>query len=590
MAKRLLVIDGANQGPFFLSFAAGTMTIGGNPKESGVVLRDLHLLRIQCEVEVKDELVVVRNAEATPGTLAGAAPLRQELRPGEALPIGPAHLRLEAADAGEVPATAAVTRSEPISKIAKEAPAQGAGRPAESSLLPAATARVAASPQQGLAKRLHVIDGADQGRFFFLPETGTVTIGKSHKHAEIVLNDLYVSRVHCELQMEEDTVLVKHLTGQHGTLINGQPITEQQLQMGDVLRVGNSHLRLETAVGEDRPAGGSDDPGFEILEEEAADEAAEPEEASLPGYGEAFALPHAPVDQLLQLEDQTLGHFQIGPLLGRGQTSLVFRAQDLKKNQVVALKVLSPDFPKNDAELQRFVQALKIVPNLRHIHLVTLYGAGKSGLYCWIAREYVEGESLTRLITRLKEGGKFDWTRACRVAVHLGQVLEFLHQHGVTHGNITPRNILLPHGDKPTKLTDLMLNKALEGSLLQKAVVAKKLLLELPYLAPEQADPYTPAAPHADLYSLGTVLYALLTGQPPFSGDSPKEIIAQVREAKMVKPSTLQKGIPGPFEAAVLKMMARSPADRFQTAAELLAVVKPIAHAHEIKVFEGGSP
>ena len=315
-------------------------------------------------------------------------------------------------------------------------------------------------------------------------------------------------------------------------------------------------------------------------------EAVETEVASIPGFGESFSVPHAPVDQLLQLEDLILGHFKIGPLLGRGQSSLVFRAEDLKTNHVVALKVLSPDFPKSDAELQRFVQALKVVPSLRHEHLVTLYGAGKSGLYCWIAREYVEGESLIRLITRLRGDGNFDWARACRVAIHLGKVLDFLHQHGVTHGNVTPRNILIPNGNKGTKLADLMLNRALQGSHLQKAIVGKKLLVELPYLPPEQTDPYAPVTPLGDLYSLGTVLYALLTGQPPFTGDSPAEILAKVREGKLVSPSKLQRGIPGLFEGAIRRMMARSPADRFQTAAEMLAVVEPIAQLHGVTVHE----
>jgi serine/threonine-protein kinase len=278
-----------------------------------------------------------------------------------------------------------------------------------------------------------------------------------------------------------------------------------------------------------------------------------------------------------------LGHFKIGSLLGRGQSGLVFRAQNTNNNHVVALKVLSADFPKTEPELQRFIKAMKITPQLAHNHLVAIQGAGRSGPYCWIAREFIEGESVARLIHRSKEAGKFDWTRACRVAVHIGKALYFLHEHKVTHGNITPRNILVRNSDRVTKLADLMLNQALEGSKLQKAILGQKLVAELPYMAPEQTDPHATVAPRSDFYSLGVVLYALLTGQPPFVGDTPKDVLGQIREGKPEKPSKLQKGIPPDFEAAVLKMMARRPEDRFPTAVEMLGAVETIAQEHGVQ-------
>ena len=593
MAKRLLCIDGDDQGHFFLSVETGTLTIGGDPKNAEAVLRGLHISRIHCEIEVQEDLVVVGSPETTSGKPAANPPFRQELHTGQAIHVGHVHLRLEDAKAAPGTETAAV------------AAPQGAPPPGR------------------LIKRLLVIDGADRGRSFPLPESGTLTIGKSHKSSDIILHDLFVSRVHCQLQIEGDKVVVTHMEGDNGTLINGQRITEQELRLGEVLRVGNEHLRLELAEVEDGPVreieedsgtfsvaseedkievveeeeGGievieeegdievvEEDYGLEVIEEETevvdaepADEPAEPSE-------DPYALPHPPVDQLLQLENQVLGRYQIGPVLGRGQSSLVFRAQDTKTNQRVALKVLSPDFPSSDAELQRFVRALKVTLSLQHPHLVTLHGAGKSGAYCWIAREYVEGEGLTRLIQRLNKAGKLEWTCACRVAIQLGKALDFLHQKRVTHGNITPRNILIRHSDQLTKLTDLMLSRALEGSRLQKAILGKKLLAELPCMAPEQTDPHAPVAPLADLYALGTVLYALLTGQPPFLGASPKEVLARIREGKVVKPSKLQPGIPPSFERAVLKMMARRPEERFQTASEMLTVVEPIAAEHGIKV------
>lgn len=592
MAKRLLLIDAGDQGRFFLSVQAGTLTLGGASENAEAVLRGLSISRIHCEIEVEEDLVVVGSPETTTGKAPDNPPFRHELHTGQAVHVGHANLCLEGARAAPGSETAAVAASP-------------------------------ASPPGRLIKRLLVIDGADQGRSFSLPESGTLTIGKSHKCSDIILHDLYVSRVHCQLQIEGDKVVVIHMEGDNGTLINGQRIAEQELRLGEVLRVGNEHLRLETAFVEDSSpiaeteedtatiaiAGEEDiievveeegdsegieedyglevieeEDGVEVIEEETEVLAAEPAEELAEPSEDPYCLPHPSVDQLATLENQVLGRYQIGPLLGRGQSGLVFRAQDLKTNQCVALKVLSPDFPSSDAELQRFVRALKVTPNLQHPHLLTIHGAGKSGPYCWIAREYVEGESLTRLVHKLKAAGKLEWTCACRLAIQLGKALHFLHSHRVTHGNITPRNILVRHSDKLTKLADLMLNRALDRSRLQKAILGKKLLAELPYLAPDQTDPHASVAPHVDLYALGTVLYASLTAQPPFLGASPKEILTRIREGKVVKPSKLQPGIPPFFEGAILKMMARRPEDRFQTAEEMLAVVEPIAEEHGIEV------
>jgi serine/threonine-protein kinase len=573
MAKQRLVIEGNDQGPFFLSIDAGTVTVGGSARSAEALLRDLHVLRIHCELEVAEEHVVVGNPRA-PAGLPGRPPAGQELQPGKALQVGHAQLLLEAAETEPAAEGEPDLLPQPLREESAESPARPTAEPPSAAPLPDPT----------LGKRLLVIDGADQGQKFPLPETGTVTVGKNKRHADVILNDLYVSRVQCELHCGEDGIVVVHLAGSTSpTMINGQPVTRQAIGLGDVLRVGNSHLRLESTIVQDGPARiESDD--YEIIEDDEQPTApAEPAQpAEVPA--EPFALPHSPVDALLELEEQTLGHFQIGTLLGRGQSSLVFRAQDLKTNQTVALKVLSPDFPANDAELQRFVRALKIVPHLQHPHLVHIHGAGKSGAYCWISREYVDGESLARLVTRLGQGAKPDWARACRVGVQLGKTLVFLHQHRMTHGHVTPRNVLVARSDKATKLTDLLLHEALLGSELQKTIWPNKLLTELPYRAPEQVDLRSRATPLGDLYAVGAVLYALLTGQPPYNGDSPKEILAQMREKKVEKPTRFCPDIPAPLESAVLKAMAHGPASRFPTAAELVAALELVAKKCDVKL------
>jgi pSer/pThr/pTyr-binding forkhead associated (FHA) protein len=595
VATKRLFIDRDEHGHFFLSVEGGIVTIGDRPQDAELILRNLHVARIHCELDIEDEQVVVRGVKAP----LGQKPLYQEMHPGEALHAGHSALRLEPI-AQETGASAAPPKGSEKMKddtslgIADDlalAPIDGGANTAGGT----ATA-LAPQPIAGqLLKQLVVIDGGDQGRVFVLPESGVCTIGKSSKHADIVLHDLYVSRVHCELQIQGDSVRVVHVEGESGTLLDGQKISEQQMQLGSVLRVGNSKLRLEAAVrpgpsaGRDTkvdvlpPSPEAEQDVVEIEDVEIVEDIVEVVDSEAPRAeedGPAYALPHSPIDQLLQWENQTLGHFQLGPLLGRGQSGLVFRAHDLQHNQVVALKVLSPDFPGGDEELKHFVETWKILPQLVHPNLTTLWRVGRSGAYCWIAREYVDGESLARVIHRIEPAAEPDWKLACRVLGHVGKALAFVHEHKVMHGNITPRNILLSK-NKETKVADLLLGRALRGSRLHKIIMQKKLLAEAAYLAPEQTVPKGSVDSRTDLYALGAVAYTLLAGHPPFAGDSLQEIITQVREAKARRPSKERPGIPAPVEALVLKMMSRQPEDRFQNAAEMLADLRTIVHEHK---------
>src|SRR5262249_37410901 len=146
---------------------------------------------------------------------------------------------------------------------------------------------------------------------------------------EIVLHDLYVSRVHCMLRTEGDTIEVTHLEGPDGTLINGKKITEPTIiKPGDVIRIGNSHLRLEI-VSHEEIASIPEFETEEIVEEKPA---------------------AAPTDALMSLENQLLGHHQLGKFLGRGYGGAIFRAEDIKTKETVALKVLAAEFPANPTE------------------------------------------------------------------------------------------------------------------------------------------------------------------------------------------------------------------------------------------------
>ena len=411
-----------------------------------------------------------------------------------------------------------------------------------------------------MPKRLAIVDGPDRGRSFLLPEAGSVLVGNSRKHCDICLHDFFVGRVHFQLEIDGDQVLLQAHDTPAGTLIDGAKVVEHEMQLGEVLRAGNSYLRLEVADGTE----GDDDSGV----------------PSTP-VGEPWKLVALPLERLGELSGHTLGHYELGEVLGKGVFGVVFRAKDVKKDEVVALKVLAPTFPADDAEMQRFIRAAKPLLPLRHPNLVSLHGAGKTGPYVWIAQELVEGESLTSVLDYLRKAAKIKWRRAWRIAVGLARALEFTRQHHLVHGNITPNNILIRASDGQPKLNDLMLQKVLEGSQIQEATLEGKILAELPYLSPEHIDLDATADDLSDLYSLGVVVYALLTGRPPFQADTLEETLTQIREVVPPNPKQFQRAIPDEFKAIVLKMLAKHPEDRYSTAGELLADLEQLAGEKE---------
>jgi serine/threonine protein kinase len=404
-------------------------------------------------------------------------------------------------------------------------------------------------------KHLLVIEGPEQGRVFPLAGRALV-IGSSNKNTDICLNDPYVSRLHCKIEVEDDRVVVNDLRNSKGTFVNGTQITRQDIRPGDVLRVGNTQFRLQADAG--------------------------PVQRDGPGI--AY---RAPTWQE-ELSGRALGPYQVGAILGTGQHGAVFKANGLRSGHVVALKVLAPEFPGDDAELERFVDVVKPVLPLRHPHLVALHGAGRSGAFCWLAGDLVEGCTAGQVNHPPRAdgeddgdeaGGTGDWRTAFRLATHVARALVFAHRNRLRHTNVTPTNILWHDSSRTAKLNDLALAGALADSTLQRSVQEKKLLAELPYLAPEQIEENAFVDDLSDLYSLGVVTYEVLTGRPPYRGETPGDTITLIREGVPIRPSKYRRGIPPDFERAVLKMMALRQEDRYGSAAELQMDLERIGKA-----------
>jgi hypothetical protein len=415
--------------------------------------------------------------------------------------------------------------------------------------------------------RLLVIDGADTNRFCPIPESGTVLIGNSRKHADFHLNDLYVGRVHCEIHAEGDRIRVQADDPTKETLVNGIKVEESELAPGDVIRVGNSFLRLEATEPEPEPE--IEEVGdVEVLEvSEEYDDAEAVEEVHVMDPLEPPLLEWDELDQLTGLQ---LGHFKVGEMLGRGFHGAVFRAVDLETRRDVALKVIAPAFPANKDELQRFARVIKDVAKLHEEHLVRWTAAGRTGPYCWISQELIEGESLAQILQKEEPITKVTWRNAMKMAIDLAKALDPLFKRRIVHGNVVPANVVIRMSDRTVKLNDLMFVEALKDSVWYKDRLQGKLLAELPYLPPERAIPGGYWDGLADIYSLGAVVYARLTGRPPVQGATAGETIERIQKGKIEPPQKFVKDMPDAFQTVVMKMLANSQEDRYQTPERLL--------------------
>jgi len=413
-----------------------------------------------------------------------------------------------------------------------------------------------------MSLQLIVIAGPDKDQVMHLHPGNGLMMGRSAT-AMYRLNDPRVSRNHAEVLLQGDQVTVLDNGGMGGVLVNGTPVKRQVLKLGDIVKIGDTQLRLQLA---DLPL----DLAVELANRSPKATATQP------------ALPA--VDQLADLAGKTLSHYEIGHVIGQGATSMVFFANDPKNDdRAVAFKVLLPEFSKNEEEMQRFIRAMKTMLPLRHPNLVTLFGAGKTGPYCWIAMEYVAGEVLTETIKRLGVAGMLDWRNAYRVALHISRALAYAHGEQIIHRGVSPQNILIQATDKTTKLSDLMLAKALEGTLAQQITRPGELVGDVTYMSPERTRGDLDAIDgRSDLYSLGATVYALLTGRPPFEGNNLIEKITKIRQVDPVKPTKYQLSIPHRFELLILSLLAKRPEDRPQTADKVVAELEMIGRMHGI--------
>ena len=258
-------------------------------------------------------------------------------------------------------------------------------------------------------------------------------------------------------------------------------------------------------------------------------------------------------------------------LLGRGGTATVYLAHDLRHDRPVALKVVHPELAAS-VGTERFLREIRVVARLSHPHILPLFDSGAAEGLLYYVMPYVAGESLRQRLTR---EGRLSVSSAVRVACQVGLALDYAHRNGVVHRDIKPENILLDHDQ--AIVADFGIATAREAASEDRLTEAGLAVGTPAYMSPEQAGGAAQVDGRSDIYSLGCVLYEMLSGQPPFTGPTPQAVMAQQVLATMTAIRSRRAEVPEAVERALERALAKEPTDRWATAQELSAALEGAA-------------
>jgi serine/threonine-protein kinase len=253
--------------------------------------------------------------------------------------------------------------------------------------------------------------------------------------------------------------------------------------------------------------------------------------------------------------------YELEQLIGTGGMADVYRARDNLLGRTVAVKILHPQYAKDEVFIARFRQEAQAAANLNQPNIVNVYDWGIENSIYYLVMEYVEGRDLKDII---QQGGPLLPERAVEIAMSICLALEAAHAYGIVHRDIKPHNVIVTY-DNQIKVMDFGIARVAGGSAMTQTGT---IMGTAQYISPEQAQG-RPADPRSDLYSLGVVIYEMLTGKVPFDGENPVSIAYKHVREDPLPPSMINPDISPGLEAVVMKALAKNPENRYQTAMEM---------------------
>ncbi|MDP8943610.1 MAG: protein kinase, partial [Actinomycetota bacterium] len=261
------------------------------------------------------------------------------------------------------------------------------------------------------------------------------------------------------------------------------------------------------------------------------------------------------------------GRYRIVGRIGSGGMADVYAAEDTHLRREVAIKLLHRRFARDGEFVERFRREASSAANLQHPHVVNVFDRGEHDGTYYIAMEHLRGRPLKELVVE----GPMPQERAIELGIQMLEAAGFAHRHGVVHRDFKPHNVIVERRDGAdvAKVTDFGIARAGTSEMTETG----SIMGTAHYLSPEQAQGHAVGAA-SDLYSIGVVLYEMLTGRVPFTGDSPVAIALKHLSEPPPPPSSLRPGLHPALEAAVLRALEKDPAKRYGSAEEFVAALR----------------
>lgn len=257
-----------------------------------------------------------------------------------------------------------------------------------------------------------------------------------------------------------------------------------------------------------------------------------------------------------------LGRYELLEKIGEGGMAVVYKAKDRLLNRYVAVKILRPEYTRDAQFVESFRKESQAAAGLEHPNIISVYDVGKEGNIHFIVMEYIDGMSLSDVI---KVNAPMDYKKAINITKQIASALSLAHKNNIIHRDIKPHNIMMKR-DGTCKLGDFGIAKAVSDSTLTET---SKIIGSVHYFSPEQArGSYVDE--RSDIYSLGIILYEMLTGKVPFDGDNPVQVALMHINDEITPPSQIVSGIPPALEKIVMKATDKFQTNRYKSADELL--------------------